>query len=116
MFVNPCRVGVMRASMPMGTILKTSYDACKSYIVLFCCIIKRFTLLSVLWPYCVFVSLYQVRVTFLPMLSCLITVPNVVLYLSSKFAHEVPGHPVYNFSGCFDPINSNKMSKLSFII
>ena len=34
-----------------------------------------------------FVSLYHIRVTFPPMLSYVIMVPNDVLYLPSKFAH-----------------------------
>lgn len=40
-FTNPCRVSVMHASMPIGTISNISFYACKSYIVLFRHIIKR---------------------------------------------------------------------------
>lgn len=52
-------IGVIRASIPMVAILNTACDARKSFIVLFRCVMKCFTLLTVLWPYCAFVCLYN---------------------------------------------------------
>lgn len=65
---------VTLASTPMGAVSNISCDECKWYILLFCYEIKRFTLTSALWPYCITVSLYYLRVTFPPTLSCIIMV------------------------------------------
>lgn len=96
LFDNPCRIEIMRLSMPMGAVSNGSFHGRLQIIhcTLFW-VIKRFTLLSALRPYCVFVNLYPVKVAFPPIISYAFMVPNDIVNLPSKFEYEILRSPVY---------------------
>ncbi|GBM95636.1 hypothetical protein AVEN_256432-1 [Araneus ventricosus] len=78
MFCDPCGVDVIRISMTMGEISNTSCDSFNYYIVLFFRAIMCFTLLSVLCPYCVFMSLYHLKVAFTTTPSYVVMIPITI--------------------------------------
>lgn len=88
MFANPCCIGALHISIPMGTISKSSYDAFKTYIVLFLCNKAFYIAFGIVVLLYVCVVLSHER-AFPPMLSHVIMLPNNNLYLLSKFVHEV---------------------------
>lgn len=55
---------VLRASIPMDAVSTTFFDTSKSFILLFFLLIRQFVLVSVFWPYCVFLSVYREEVIF----------------------------------------------------